>query len=84
MNMKDEVVGHLPKEIFKDCGLFINTEAPLLVLRMCDTSNRVICAGDQGNVGCFLGLPTGSSITYLRSMNVNVAVTKSSVPRWSK
>ena len=76
------MVGHLPKEIFKKSGLFINTQAPLLVLG--DISNRVICAGDQGNVGCFLGLPTGSSIIYLHSMDVNVAVTKSSVPGWSK
>ena len=62
MNMKDQVVGHLPKETFKNCGLFINTEAPLLVLG--DTSNTAVCVGDQGNVGCFLGLPTGSSIIY--------------------
>ena len=61
------MVGHLPKEIFKNCGLLINTEAPLLVLHMCDTSNGVICAGDQGNVGCFLGLLTTSSIIYLRT-----------------
>ena len=62
----------MPKEIVKECGLFIDTLA-LLVLG--NSSNRAICAGDQGNVGCFLGLPTGSSIIYLRSMDVNVAVT---------
>ena len=72
----------MPKETCKDCGLFIETEAPLLALD--NTSNRAICAGDQGNVGYFLGLPTGSSIIYLHSMDVNAAVTQSSVPRWSK